>query len=438
VKPGFWSSDIADDGEEDYIPRHEPSRLESAAAAYADSQSGTPLNQIRYLAEHATSALRNDDVKSAEELNAKYTDVENPFTAPASEKLAQSVNERGRRRRMLQEVVAQGPQDWTQTAVNFVAGMAPQIVDPINYLAGVGVDAGISRTMGHLLKSGKISPGAWGKAYDLGIQGPVAKFGTTVASNVVGNVAQEMTLTQGVMELEKQDFDVEDHFLEAVAGGIAFPVILKGFGKGWDLLKQGRNAVDHSAKVLEAYEQQMAAGRVPDVTPMLQEVGQRNLPDMRKELEALKSEAPQARTLLEKLQEDPDADVEMVLRLQEDLESIDGGRGRIEELEALIKDAEELGAPDRVKAVEEFNDPNKTMYDPNGDGARELEEMQTSYVDDDPMMELEDTINTHIEDLDSAVKLGLLAPEEIVEFKQFKAEIDLNDEVLKAGIACSR
>jgi hypothetical protein len=166
------------------------------------------------------SAMNHDgermDVETLKEL---YPEDKELFSYPLTEKAAQAVIKEKKVRSNLEQEIALGPQGFGQDALNFVAGMIPHAVDPVDFVAGYGV----------------------GKAFTMSVRG--AKLAATLSKirggtfvkdvgvAAVGNVVVE-PVTFAAAAAEGRDYGIDQAFFNSVGGAVIGVSFFKGVGYG--------------------------------------------------------------------------------------------------------------------------------------------------------------------------------------------------------------
>lgn len=163
-----------------------------------------------------------------EELNSKYTDVEVPFNKPMSEVAAFHLNEEGKKRRQLAEIIQNGPKgSFYGQVANLGAGLIAHATDPVEFGVGAFTGMGI-RGLGVLAKSGTFgSYSAITKSGEILAKGG---FRTEAAEGILGNLALE-PIMYNQSKRAQVDYGIEDAFISVVGGGLAAPVLKKGLSK---------------------------------------------------------------------------------------------------------------------------------------------------------------------------------------------------------------
>lgn len=178
-------------------------------------------------------AKTTSKVLSPEDANKLYTDVEKPFSQPINEAVAFHLNEEGKKRKLLQEKIAQGPGgDFYKGALNLGAGIIAHALDPVEF--GIGAFTGMGlKEIGAVAAAGKFGQSAVRAGQILSKQGFVAD----VAEGIIGNAALEPAMYSYSKEAQL-DYTFNDAFISVVGGGIAAPVAIHGLKTGFNTLKK--------------------------------------------------------------------------------------------------------------------------------------------------------------------------------------------------------
>ena len=89
--------------------------------------------------------LSDSPTLSVEDLKSRYSDLSDIFDKPLKLNQAATIAERERFRRVLRDVVANGPDTKTAAVLKFGTGLLTGFVDPLSIAAGAGVTAAIAR-----------------------------------------------------------------------------------------------------------------------------------------------------------------------------------------------------------------------------------------------------------------------------------------------------
>lgn len=203
-------------------------------------------------------AKTTSKVLSPEEANKLYPNVEKPFSQPINEAVAFQLNEEGKKRRLLQEKIAQGPGgSFYKGALNLGAGILAHALDPVEFGVGAFTGMGISK-LGQIAAAGTFGQGAV-RAGQIAAKGGFLK---EAAEGVLGNLALEPVMYNQAQEAQV-DYTLEDAFVSVVGGGLAAPVAIHGFKKGFGTLRGvSKNAFGLGNKVAIG---QFQNGKIPDV-----------------------------------------------------------------------------------------------------------------------------------------------------------------------------
>jgi hypothetical protein len=172
-------------------------------------------------------------VLSPEEANNLYTDVEKPFSQPINEAVAFHLNEEGKKRKLLQQKISEGPGgNFYKGAINLGAGIIAHALDPVEF--GVGAFAGMGLgALGGVAAAGKFGQSAIKAGQVLSKGG----FAAEAAEGIVGNAILEPAMYQYSQEAQV-DYTVEDAFISIVGGGLAAPVAIHSAKAGFNQLKK--------------------------------------------------------------------------------------------------------------------------------------------------------------------------------------------------------
>ena len=178
-------------------------------------------------------AKTTSKVLTPDEANKLYMDVEKPFSQPINEAVAFHLNEEGKKRKLLQEKIAQGPGgSFYKGAMNLGAGIVAHALDPVEF--GVGAFTGMALgKLGAVAATGKFGQGAVKAGQVLSKGG----FAAEAAEGVIGNAILEYPMYSYSQEAQV-DYTMEDAFISIVGGGLAAPVAIHGIKSGFNALKK--------------------------------------------------------------------------------------------------------------------------------------------------------------------------------------------------------
>lgn len=125
------------------IEAPEPGYSDIAAASAELSAKQTPTVSAFRLGETALARIGDAPKMSAKELNDELNPPI-PFTEPDTVDAAKIIVARQKREEQLQSILDRGPKGFWAGTTEFFSGLAPQVVDPVNILAGVTL--GTART----------------------------------------------------------------------------------------------------------------------------------------------------------------------------------------------------------------------------------------------------------------------------------------------------
>lgn len=132
---GLLGADVSQSARKDYDKISGGlTRWETMKASYKLSDMGT-ANYL--LQEKDEDDFKNDTLVSADELNKMYPNLQVPFQGAVGAKLADSINNRSERRRLLTGLIGTGDRDVTQTLLNFVAAVPAHGLDRYEYAASI-------------------------------------------------------------------------------------------------------------------------------------------------------------------------------------------------------------------------------------------------------------------------------------------------------------
>lgn len=137
--------------------------------------------------EEISTRDRNEPLIPREQLNELFPDMPVPFTFDMRMSDAKRAAEVQAEKRRLENVIGFGPQNPFQSAINFGAGAAALVVDPVAILSGVGVARMITK-LPQLYRLGRMTPVLDAVARP---QTGRAKFFSTAFEGFVGNAIVE-------------------------------------------------------------------------------------------------------------------------------------------------------------------------------------------------------------------------------------------------------
>ena len=172
-------------------------------------------------------------ILSSEEANELYPNVEKAFSQPINEAVAFQLNEEGKKRRLLQEKIAQGPGgDFYKGALNLGAGIIAHALDPVEFGVGAFTGMGLAK-LGQVAAAGTFGQGAIKAGQILSKQG----FAAQAVEGVIGNAVLEPAMYSYSQEAQV-DYTLEDAFISVVGGGLAAPVAIHGAKSGFNALRK--------------------------------------------------------------------------------------------------------------------------------------------------------------------------------------------------------
>jgi len=172
-------------------------------------------------------------ILSPDEANNLYTDVEKPFSQPINEAVAFHLNEEGKKRKLLQQKISEGPGgSFYKGAVNLGAGLIAHALDPVEFGAGAFTGMGLS-ALGGVAAAGKFGQAAVKAGQVLSKGGLAAE----AIEGVVGNAILEPAMYSYSQEAQI-DYTVEDAFISVVGGGLAAPIAIHSAKAGFNTLKK--------------------------------------------------------------------------------------------------------------------------------------------------------------------------------------------------------
>lgn len=242
-------------------------RIESLGAAFDIGNLDSSSNSFTdIVASTALNLNENIPLMSPEELNETFdTDI---FKIKMTKQGAQLFHDRARQRKLYEEVLAKGPQDFAQTGLNFTGSIAANLADPLDLTADVLVGMGI----GALAKSTKIGAklfSTWGSRH-----APLRRqFAEGATEGFLGNLAVEPVL-QAASSLEGRDRTFQETATELFAGALAFPAVKVGgryaFSRGFEFF-DGLDTRTVGTTYRSAIAQFKETGRI-DNSPVFREL----------------------------------------------------------------------------------------------------------------------------------------------------------------------
>lgn len=207
---------------------------------------------------------------NARELRERFPEHKDLFTFPLTELAAQEIIKESEIRANLEQEIARGP---SQPVLNFIAGIIPHALDPVDLAAGFGVGAVVKGAMAgtRLLKAIEASR--------------AAKVGFEVGEAAIGNLAVE-PVTLAVSGIEAREYGAVDAFINSV-GGAVFGVGLRVGGKlavgaaadgVRKVARRGKSAMEINLKTAMA---QMDSGRMANTDPILKDIINETAPTAR-------------------------------------------------------------------------------------------------------------------------------------------------------------
>lgn len=204
----------------DFKPRPYVDRWTAAGASFAEAVK--PIEAIGQLVSLLDVAETTDQFKlprlSPQELKEKYKDSGYNFTIPMSEIEADHLLEFINEKKQYSDIVADGPQDGTQSVLNFTTAVGAQMTDPINLaisMASAGVvNAGLS---------GMASLGATS----------LSRVAMTPLARIVATAGLESAVTEPFSvvgeQLAGREYGVDD-LLVNVTAGLLLGTVMDGAG----------------------------------------------------------------------------------------------------------------------------------------------------------------------------------------------------------------
>lgn len=171
-----------------------------------------------------------------EELNQKYPHVSTPFKEPTNELVAFHLNEEGKKRKDLQEIIAKGGGNYSG-AISFGAGMVAHMADPVEFGSGALLSAGVG------ILGGLAARGTFGaRAVAAGQIAQKGGFVKEAVEGIVGNAALEPYMMDSAARAH-EDYTIQDALTNVVAGGLAFPSLMFGGKKALGGLKYASDSI---------------------------------------------------------------------------------------------------------------------------------------------------------------------------------------------------
>jgi len=210
------------------------SRLDIAGAAFNLSfKQAETSSLVRTLKNEAANS--DKDVEDHQALNKEYR-LPVPLNKPMSRAKFDRLVKEDIERKKLQDIIANGANDNVDAIVSFGSSLAAQAVDPIGIASGV--------------VTGSLAAKVMAKA---GLAARAGGIGTRVVDGVVGNLVAEAAFVIPNAKQEQQDIDTYDNLVNAIYGGVTFPIALKGLGLGFKA----------TAKMFNLIEMRINAGQKP-------------------------------------------------------------------------------------------------------------------------------------------------------------------------------
>jgi hypothetical protein len=204
---------------------------------------------------------RDDDIMSAEDLNAQFPDLEVPFKEPTSLAVAKNIDSHQRMIRM-----AQKGMDPNRVATDFLGNVAGSMMDPLGYAVGGLVAKGMGAVASKAISRGLFQSGVGSKvAQELAEEVGKQSLKTQMFEGVAGNLIEEMTLLRPLALEEQRDMTVYDSVVGSVAAGIGFPTAIKAVKGISGTIRKLANPKVSEAAMLDA-KSQMDNGKTVDVT----------------------------------------------------------------------------------------------------------------------------------------------------------------------------
>jgi len=219
---------------------------EAMSASFSLGAESTPINSINRINEIFTQQKKDFDNRetelSVEELNAKFPHSKGIFREPKTLGVAEIIDSRVRKRKELEEVVAKGPQGAAYSVGNFVSGMAPHVIDPLNIGAGVAISLATPVLVGALGVSAAT-------ATRLGLSASITKatagqaFARGAVEGVIGNALVEPLDVVASLD-DGAEVSLAKSATNIFAGAIAFPGLMFAGKKAFRLAKSRSSNVD--------------------------------------------------------------------------------------------------------------------------------------------------------------------------------------------------
>jgi hypothetical protein len=170
---------------------------------------------------------------TADEANKVYLDVEVPFSENINEAVAFHLNEEGKKRKFLQEKIAEGPGgNFYKGAVGLGAGLIAHALDPVEF--GAGALGGMALTeLGTIAAAGKFGKSAVSAGQFISKGG----IGKEIVEGIATNAVLEPVMYNYSKEAQV-DYSVSDAFTSVIGGGIAGPLAIGGARKGISYLSK--------------------------------------------------------------------------------------------------------------------------------------------------------------------------------------------------------
>jgi len=281
-------------------------------ASYKRGMDNTPFASIQRLIER--SLVDDGEVLSAEELNAKFKDVEKPFQEPMSIGKAKLINKQAQDTKMLNNIIESGETTFGEDVLLFGTSMIPEMIDPVNIASGLGIAQGINKILGKALTG----------------------TGVSIAEGVTGNLLADFGVVAPLAEQEQRDINSYEMLATSIASGVGMPLIFAGVKNAI----RGLSKVESNQKVTLMDKRLNSQKKLSSITDEgLDEIGRERLI----EVENSKEQDLDYDPLIQEEVDNADISPDVTQDLEESLSAIDG-----------IRDLEDLSA-DELEIIQEFD-----------------------------------------------------------------------------------
>lgn len=197
----------------------------------------------------ALKELDNGSKKlSPVELNKKYPNMPRPFTESMNEAQAQFVVDQQIERAELAHKINQGPDGFFYGTLNFLGGMIPHAMDPVEFGAGymmapvLGLAAAGTRVGATLGITQKAATGLLAKAGFRSVPTMAGattaqRFGHAAIEGTLGNIAAEIPIAAASTK-DMTDYTAMDAFMSTAGGAVGFTGVRFGAAKVIQMLKR--------------------------------------------------------------------------------------------------------------------------------------------------------------------------------------------------------